>query len=97
MPNDMTPFIKTPAQDDFMAAAVRLLLTREVSRCQLARDFGIGMPTLSRWVRDAFDNTPYGDVLESLHDEVGLLRKENAALKRMVAARTAKAASADQR
>ncbi len=97
MPNDMTPFIKDPAQDDVMAAAVRLILTREVSRAHLARDFGIGMPTLSRWVRDAFDNTPYGDILESLHEEVGLLRKENAALKRMVAARTTKAWSADQR
>lgn len=92
MRDDTTRIPKGPLHEDVVTMAVRMILTREVSRAQLARDFGVGMPTLSRWVRDAFDQSPYGDVLQSLHEEVGLLRKENAALKKMLSARNARAA-----
>jgi transposase-like protein len=67
--------------------AVRAILTRCASRAQLARDLGIGQATLSRWVRDAFDQSPYGDVLACLHDDVGNLLRENAALQKALRAR----------
>lgn len=51
------------------------------------------MPTLARWVRDAIETAPYGDVLDSLHREVGLLRQENAALQKMLLARNVKDAA----
>ncbi len=79
-----------PPGSDVREAAVRLILTREVSRAQLAGDLGISLSILSRWVRDVIDQSPFGDVLESLHDEVGTLRKENAALQKMLFARAAK-------
>lgn len=67
--------------------AVRMILTRGASRAQLARDLGVGQSTLSRWVREAIDDAPYGDVLASLHEEVGTLRKEKAALEKVLRAR----------
>jgi len=91
--DETNPNTSISARTDFREMAVRLVLTREVSRAHLARDLGIGQPTLSRWVRDVIDHSPYGDVLKSLHDEVGMLRKENAALRRMLLARNASTAS----
>ena len=67
--------------------AVRMILTRNASRAELARDLGVSQSTLSNWVRDAIDQSPYGDVLASLHDEVGTLRKEKAALEKVLRAR----------
>lgn len=78
-----------PPQSDVRETAVRLILTREVSRARLAGDLGVSLPILSRWVRDVIDQSPFGDVLETLHDQVGALRKENAALQRMLFARGA--------
>jgi len=75
------------AQIEIKEMAVRMILTRGASRAQLARDLGVGQPTLSHWVRDAVDQTPYGDVLASLHEEVGILRKEKAALEKVLRAR----------
>lgn len=91
--DEMSHNMSIPPQTDVREMAVRMILTREVSRANMAKDLGIGMPTLSRWVRDAIDHSPYGDVLESLHDEVGILRKENAALQKLLFARNARAGS----
>lgn len=67
--------------------AVRMLLTRAASRAELARDLGVGQSTLSAWVRDVVNHGPYGDVLATLHEEVGILRKEKAALEKSLRAR----------
>jgi transposase-like protein len=67
--------------------AVRMILTRNASRAELARDLGVSQSTLSNWVRDAIDHAPYGDVLASLHEEVGTLRKDKAALEKVLRAR----------
>jgi transposase len=90
--DDTNQSMPVSARTDFRDMAVRLVLTREVSRAQMARDLGVGVPTLTRWVRDAIDHSPFGDVLKSLHDEVGILQKENAALRRMLLTRNVRAA-----
>jgi transposase-like protein len=74
-------------QVDVKEMAVRMILTREVSRAQLAKDLGVGQATLTHWVRDAIDNSPFGDVLGSLHEEVGVLRKEKALLQKVLRTR----------
>lgn len=90
MRDEITDSRNVAPYTDVREMAVRLILTREVTRAQMSRDLGIGMPTLTRWVREVIDQSPYGDVLESLHDEVGILRKENAALQKMLFARNAR-------
>lgn len=87
MRNETMDGAEAAAQTEIREMAVRMILTRGASRGELARDLGVCLPTLSHWVRDAMDQTPYGDVLASLHEEVGLLRKENAALERILRAR----------
>ncbi len=93
----MTGGWSAPPSTDVRETVVRLILTREVPRAQLARELGIGLPTLTRWVREVIDHSPFGDVLKSLHDEVGTLRKENSALEQMLLARAARPASAESR
>jgi transposase-like protein len=85
--DDIIDNSKAAALVEIKEMAVRMILTRGASRAQLARDLGIGQPTLSRWVRDAIDGSPYGDVLACLHEEVGTLLKEKAALQKALRAR----------
>ena len=87
MRDDMIDTSGNAALIEVKEMAVRAILTRGASRAQLARDLGIGQATLSRWVRDAFDQSPYGDVLACLHEDVGSLLKENAALQKALRAR----------
>lgn len=75
--------------------AVMMLLSHEITPARLARDLGIAQSTLSRWVREAVEQSPYGDVLQTLHEEVGRLRKENAALEKALRSRKGQGARAN--
>ena len=77
------------SEDDTQCLAAQLATLPLSGSVWLAGDLGVSLPILSRWVRDVIDQSPFGDVLETLHDQVGALRKENAALQRMLFARGA--------
>ncbi len=74
-------------QTEIVDMAVRTILTRAASHAQLATDLGVGLSTLDSWLQNAIDRSHYGDVLQALFEEVGVLRKENAELRRVVAGR----------
>ena len=47
-----------PYADEFKQEAVNLVLDQGLSRTQVARDLGISVDTLARWVRDAQGDAP---------------------------------------
>lgn len=71
----------TNRTDEFRADAVRIALTSGLTRKQVASDLGIGLSTLTKWVRDHRDT---GVVSEKDLDparENERLRRENRILK----------------
>ena len=85
--DNTTSFLKSSSEEEVIQMAVRMMLTRGQTRAQLARDLGIGQSTLNRWLRETFVGSPYGDVMESLFEEVCSLRQENALLRKVVSGR----------
>ncbi len=90
MLDNATVALNPSTDDEVINMAVRVMLTREVTRAQLAKDLCVRPSTLDRWLSEAISRSPYGDVLESLFFEVGDLRQENAMLRKIVAARQAR-------
>ena len=61
--------------------AVRLALTSGRTRREIAEDLGIGLSTLTRWLRDERDASEPSEAPIDLHAELKRLRRENAVLK----------------
>jgi len=67
--------------DEFKAEAVRIALTRGLTRRQVANDLGVGFSTLSKWVQKD-RNRPDKPVAQSdLEQELAELRRENRLLR----------------
>ncbi len=67
---------------EFQQEAVRIALSSNLSRKQVAADLGVGFSTLGRWIqihRHRDDVSPPTDI--DLEQEVAHLRKENRPLK----------------
>jgi transposase len=75
MPNGKRP---TP---EFRREAVRLALTSGRTRGEIADDLGIGLSTLTRWVRQDRDAEEPVEDQPDLRAELKRLRRENAVLK----------------
>ncbi len=67
--------------DEFRAEAVRVALTRGLSRKQVASDFGIGFSTISRWIQQDRRNPGKPAAQSDLERELAELRKENRLLR----------------
>lgn len=89
--DNTTSLLKSSSEEEVMRMAVRMMLTSGMTRAQLARDLGIGQSTLNRWLRETLAGSPYGDVMESLFEEVCSLRQENALLRKVVSGRKGRA------
>jgi transposase len=77
---------------EFRAEAVALVLERGLSASQVARDLGVGQPTISRWVRAATEaaapgalSTAEREELKRLREETRILRMERDILKKAAA------------
>ena len=66
---------------EFRREAVRLALTSGRTRREIAEDLGIGLSTLTRWVRDERDASEPSEAPVDVHAELKRLRRENAVLK----------------
>ncbi|UWQ45847.1 IS3 family transposase [Leisingera aquaemixtae] len=66
---------------EFRREAVRLALTSGLTRREVADDLGIGLSTLTRWVRQDRDAEEPAEAQADLRAELKRLRKENAVLK----------------
>ena len=66
---------------EFRREAVRLALTSGRTRREIAEDLGIGLSTLTRWLRDERDASEPSEAPIDLHAELKRLRRENAVLK----------------
>ncbi len=66
---------------EFRREAVRLALTSGRTRREVADDLGIGLSTLTRWVRQDRDAEEPAEDQADLRAELKRLRKENAVLK----------------
>jgi len=66
---------------EFRAEAVRVALTSSLPRKQVAANFGVGFPTLSRWVQQDRRNPEKLSAQSGLEREVAELRKENRILR----------------
>lgn len=70
----------TPFPKEFRDDVVRVALNRDagVTLVQIAKDFGIHVGTLDKWMRQArTDASEQPDVTTSEHDELKELRKRN--------------------
>lgn len=66
---------------EFRREAVRLALTSGRTRREIADDLGIGLSTLTRWVRQDRDAEEPIEDQPDLRAELKRLRRENAVLK----------------
>lgn len=66
---------------EFRREAVRLALTSGRTRREIAEDLGIGLSTLTRWLRDERDASEPSEAPVDIHAELKRLRRENAVLK----------------
>jgi transposase len=66
---------------EFRREAVRLALTSGRTRREIAEDLGIGLSTLTRWLREERDASEPSEAPVDLHAELKRLRRENAVLK----------------
>lgn len=66
---------------EFRREAVRLALTSGRTRREIADDLGIGLSTLTRWVRQDRDAEEPVEDQPDLRAELKQLRRENAVLK----------------
>jgi transposase len=66
---------------EFRREAVRLALTSGRTRREIAEDLGIGLSTLTRWVRQDRDADEPLEDEPDLRAELKRLRRENAVLK----------------
>ena len=66
---------------EFRREAVRLALTSGRTRREIAEDLGIGLSTLTRWLREEHDVSETSEAPVDLHAELRRLRRENAVLK----------------
>ena len=66
---------------EFRREAVRLALTNGWTRREIAEEPGIGLSTLTRWLRDERDGSELSEASVDVHAEVKRLRRENAVLK----------------
>ena len=66
---------------EFRREAVRLALTSGRTRREIAEDLGIGLSTLTRWLRDERDASEPSEAPVDVHAELKRLRRENAVLK----------------
>jgi transposase len=66
---------------EFRREAVRLALTSGRTRREIANDLGVGLSTLTRWVREDRDAEEPRDEQIDLHAELKRLRKEVSILK----------------
>ncbi len=60
---------------------MRLALTSGRTRRELTEDLGIGLSTLTRWLREERDASEPSEALLDVHAELKGLRRENAILK----------------
>jgi transposase len=60
---------------------VRLALTSGRTRREIAEDLGVGLSTLTRWLRDERDASEPSEAPVDVHAELKRLRRENAVLK----------------
>ena len=67
--------------DDFKHEAMRIVLTRGLTRRQVASDLAIGFSTLSKWVQISRIEEVISVPDQDLVKEVERLRKENRRLK----------------
>ncbi len=67
--------------EDFQREAVRLALSRGLSRKQVAADLGIGLSTLGKWISAYRSEAPADLPSADLLKEVEQLRRENRILK----------------
>jgi transposase len=67
--------------EEFRAEAVRVALTSGLPRKQVARNFGIGFSTLSRWIQQDRRNPEKPAAQSDLEREIVELRKENRLLR----------------
>ena len=66
---------------EFRREAVRLALTSGRTRREIAEDLGIGLSTLTRWLREERDASEPSEAPVDVHAELKRLRRENAVLK----------------
>lgn len=67
--------------DEFKRDAVRIALTSGLTRRQVASDLGIGLSTLSKWIRAISDEAKAPEQDADLLREIEHQRKENRILK----------------
>ncbi len=70
-----------PYPPEFRREAVRLALTSGRTRREMAEDLGIGLSTLTRWLREDRDASEPSEAALDIHAELKRLRRENAVLK----------------
>ena len=63
---------------EFKAEAVRLALESDLSRSKVAKDLGVNLNSLSKWIKQAL--TEGGTTAETVEQENRRLRRENARL-----------------
>ena len=73
---------------EFRREAVRLALTSGRMRREIAEDLGIGLSTLTRWLRDERDASEPSEAPVDVHAELKRLRRENAVLSKRCSAPT---------
>ena len=66
---------------EFRGEAVRLVLSSGRTRREIAEDLGIGLSTLTRWLREERDASEPSEAPVDVHAELKRLRRENAVLK----------------
>lgn len=66
---------------EFMQEAVRVAQTSDLTRKQVAADFGIGFSTLSKWIQQDRDTAEKPSVQSDLEREIVELRRENRLLR----------------
>jgi len=60
---------------------VRLALSSGRTRREIAADLGVGLSTLTRWLREERDASEPSEAPGDLHAELKRLRRENSVLK----------------
>lgn len=71
----------TKGTDEFRADAVRIALTSDLTRRQVASDLGVGLSALNKWVTAYRDTDVVSDKELDLARENERLRRENRILK----------------
>lgn len=73
--------MKRKFSTEFKAEAVQLVLVQGVPVAQAARDLGVGLSTLDKWVAKHREGHHAEAVTESEHEELKRLRRENSVLR----------------